>query len=182
MNDRAKSYRRFFLSVGLTIVAILVMTVTSFALWYRSVTVGGNTFQTGVVSININDGLPVITEEDFLFEPGATIVKEFFIENESTIEVYYRIYFENLDGALQNMQEITLLDGDDVIYNGTAAGLLKENAVISEDPLDIGEKVWLTAVFHLPEDGGNAAQEEAMCFDLCADAVQTRNNPDKLFE
>ena len=48
--------------------------------------------------------------------------------------------------------------------------------------MGVGEKVWLTAVFHLSEDAGNAAQEKALCFELCADAVQTRNNPDKLFD
>ncbi|MBO5348061.1 MAG: hypothetical protein J6A45_08000 [Lachnospiraceae bacterium] len=182
MNNGAESCRKFLLSVCLTAVLVLVMAVTSFALWYSSVAVEENTFQTGTLSINLNDGSPVITEEDFLFEPGATIVKEFFIENESTTEVYYRIYFEKLDGVLLDVLEVSIQDGDDIIYNGGATGLTRENAAISKEALSIGEKVWLSAVFHLPEDAGNAAQEEALYFDLCADAVQTKNNPDKLFD
>lgn len=179
---RSITQKRIFKSSCLVIIFLTALAVSTVALWYSSVAVEENTFQTGTLSINLNDGSPVITEEDFLFEPGATIVKEFFIENESTTEVYYRIYFEKLDGVLLDVLEVSIQDGDDIIYNGGATGLTRENAAISKEALSIGEKVWLSAVFHLPEDAGNAAQEEALYFDLCADAVQTKNNPDKLFD
>ena len=70
------------------IIAIIVLAVclciTTFALVYETVSVENNLFHTGEVKINLNDGKPVIREHEFLFEPGMTVVKDFFIENDST--------------------------------------------------------------------------------------------------
>ena len=42
------------------------------------------------VKINLNNGQPIISEHEFLFEPGMTVKKDFFVENMSTDSVYYR--------------------------------------------------------------------------------------------
>ena len=180
--NSGKIRKRLSSGMWLIVALLIALAVSTVALWYTSVAVEGNIFQTGTVSINLNDGVPVITEDEFLFEPGMTVVKDFFIENESTIDVYYRVYFENVEGSSAEVLEVTIKDGDSVIYSGKAADLTKEKAKVSEEILHMDETVWLTAVFHLPEDAGNMSQEKIMIFDICADAVQTRNNPDKLFE
>lgn len=82
------------------IVLALCLVVTTFALVYASVSVENNLFHTGEVKINLNDGEPVIREHEFLFEPGMTVVKDFFIENDSTWDVYYRLYLDNVTGGL----------------------------------------------------------------------------------
>lgn len=182
MSSSGKTRKRLSVGIWLTVVLLIALAVSTIALWYTSVAVEGNVFQTGTVSINLNDGVPVITEEEFLFEPGMTVVKDFFIENESTIDVFYRVYFENVEGSLAEVLEVTIKHGDSVIYSGKAADLTKEKAEALGDVLSVDETIWLTAEFHLPENAGNVAQKKDMLFDICADAVQTKNNPDKLFE
>ena len=75
------------------IITIILLTVclaiTTFALVFASVSVDNNIFKTGEVKINLNDGKPVINEHEFIFEPGMTVKKDFFIENDSTWDVYY---------------------------------------------------------------------------------------------
>lgn len=168
------------------IVAIIVLAVclviTTFALVYASVSVENNLFRTGEVKINLNDGEPVIREHEFLFEPGMTVKKDFFIENESTWDVYYRLYFDNVSGGLADVLEISVKDGDKVLYSGTANELTKKNVVAADDTLKIGQKRNLTVYFHFPEEKGNETQNLDLTFTMCAEATQTKNNPNKLFD
>ena len=166
------------------IIAIIVLAVclciTTFALVYASVSVENNLFHTGKVKINLNDGEPVIQEHEFLFEPGMTVVKGFFIENDSTWDVYYRLYLDNVSGGLSDVLTVTLKDGDRVLYSGTANELTRQN-VVADDTLKIGQRRNLTVTFHYPESSGNGTQNLDLTFTLCAEATQTKNNPNKLF-
>ena len=164
------------------IVLAVCLVVTTVALAYSIASVRDNTFATGGVRINLNDGEPVIRPDEFLFEPGMTVNKEFFIENESTWDVYYRPYFDQVSGGLADVLEVTILDGDKTLYSGKAAELTKQNIAAADDLLRVGERRTLTARFHFPEDSGNAAQNLSLSFTLCADATQTKNNPDRLFD
>lgn len=172
------------LTGGIVAVAVLALClcITTLALVYSMVSVEGNLFQTGRIEINLNDGNPVIEEDEFLFEPGATVEKNFFIENTGTWDVYYKVYMENLEGGLADVLEVSLRDGDTVLYSGTAADFTRENTVASLGSLKLGERRELTISFHFPENAGNSAQNLYLSFDLRADAVQTKNNPDRLFE
>ena len=86
------------------IILVICLCITTFALVYTSVSVENNRFHTGEVKINLNDGKPVIREHEFRFEPGMTVVKSFFVENDSTWDVYYRLY---LDLSLIHISEPT---------------------------------------------------------------------------
>lgn len=167
------------------IVAIVLLTVclciTTFALVYASVSVENNLFHTGEVKINLNNGEPVIREHEFLFEPGMTVRKEFFIENESTWDVYYRIYLDNLSGGLADVLDITVRDGDKILYSGTASELTRQNVAAADDTLKIGQRRNLTVTFYYPEEKGNDTQNLDLTFTMCAEATQTKNNPNKLF-
>ena len=46
----------------------------------------------------------------------------------------------------------------------------------------IKEKRYLKIRIHFPEEAGNEAQNLTISFDIAAQAVQTKNNPDKLFD
>lgn len=168
------------------IIAIIVLAIclciTTFALVYATVTVENNLFHTGEVKINLNDGQPVIQEHEFIFEPGMTVVKSFFIENNSTWDVYYRIYLENISGGLADVLEITIKDGDRILYSGTANELARKNVIAADDTLKIGQRRDLTIVFHYPEISGNETQSLDLTFNLCAEATQTKNNPNRLFD
>ena len=165
------------------IVALAVcLCITTFALVYASVSVENNLFHTGKVKINLNDGKPVIREHEFIFEPGMTVKKDFFIENDSTWDVYYRIYLENVSGGLADVLEITVKDGDRALYSGTASELTQQNVTAADDTLKIGQKRNLTVYFHFPEDKGNETQNRDLTFTMCAEATQTKNNPNRLFD
>ena len=167
----------------IAIVALAVcLCITTFALVYASVSVENNLFHTGKVKINLNDGKPVIREHEFIFEPGMTVKKDFFIENDSSWDVYYRIYLENVSGGLKDVLEITVKDGDRALYSGTASELTQQNVTAADDTLKIGQKRNLTVYFHFPEDKGNETQNRDLTFTMCTEATQTKNNPNRLFD
>ena len=164
------------------IILVICLCITTFALVYTSVSVENNRFHTGEVKINLNDGKPVIREHEFRFEPGMTVVKSFFVENDSTWDVYYRLYLDNVSGGLADVLTVTVKDGDKVLCTGTAGQLTRENVAAAEDILPVGQRRNLTATFHYPGNSGNESENLDLLFTLCAEATQTKNNPNKLFE
>lgn len=176
-----KTQKKLFRSVAAVIILAVCLCATSFALVYKTVTVEDNYFRTGRVSINLNDGQPVIKADEYIFEPGMTVHKTFFIENGSTWDVYYKLYFSEVSGGLADVLEITIKDGDAVLCQGTASALTRQNTS-AQGTLSVGQRKELDIYFHFPEGAGNSAQGESLSFDLCADGVQTKNNPDGQFD
>ena len=163
------------------IVLAVCLVVTTVALAYSIASVRDNTFATGGVRINLNDGEPVIRPDEFLFEPGMTVKKDFFIENDSTGTVYYRLYFAGVSGDLADVLEVEIRDGDTVLLEGKISELTKEQVGVADDILKLKERRELTVSFHFPEEAGNSTQNLYLSFDFKADAVQTKNNPQRLF-
>ena len=179
--SETKTAKRLTGGIIVIIVLAVCLCVTTFALVYASVSVENNLFHTGEIKINLNDGKPVIQEHEFLFEPGMTVVKDFFIENDSTWDVYYRLYLEDVSGGLADVLTVTIKDGDKVLYTGTANELTRQNVAAADDTLKIGQRRNLTVIFHYPENSGNKTQKLDLAFTMCAEATQTKNNPNKLF-
>lgn len=169
-------------SIIMIIILAICLCITTFALILASVSVEENIFHTGIVKINLNDGKPVIEEYEYLFEPGMTVQKSFFIESTSTDDVYYKLYFDNIEGGLADVLGITILDGDTVLFSGTMQELTREKTAAADDILHPNERRDLVIQFHFPNASGNETQNLSLKFDMKADAVQTRNNPDKLFD
>ena len=172
--------------VVIFIVLCVCFCITTFALVYAIVSVEDNVFETGYVAINLNDGEAVIEDPDLYFEPGMTIKKDFFIANESSRPVYYKLYFNALTGELAKVIDITILDKTDPdnvkeLYAGKADDLRRFNVQTVEEPLKANERRELEIVFYLDEKSGNNYQDSGMTFDLCADAVQSDNNPNREF-
>lgn len=182
MHTEKKMARRLTASIIAVCILAFCLCITTFALAWAVVSVDNNLFHTGMIKININDGKPVIEEHEFLFEPGMTVKKDFFIENQSTWDVYYRLYFADVEGGLADVLEITLKDGEKTLYSGKATDLTRENVGAAEDVLRLNERRSLTVYFHFPEEAGNETQNLTLAFSMCADAVQTKNNPDRLFD
>ena len=130
------------------VILALCLCITTFALVYASVSVNNNIFHTGEVKINLNNGKPVIQEHEFLFEPGMTVVKDFFVENESTWDVYYRLYLDNVSGGLADVLTITVKDGDKTLYSGTANELTRQNVLAADDTLKVGQRRDLRGMGH----------------------------------
>ena len=87
MKRSSKTKKRLKGSIVAVIVLAICLCITTYAIVWASVSVNENVFQTGKVQNNLNGGEPVIKEREFLFEPGMTVQKEFFIENKSTCDV-----------------------------------------------------------------------------------------------
>lgn len=177
-----RTNRKLAVSIFTILFLISLLGATTYALIVLSVSVDDNYFKTGSIEINLNDGKPVLNEDEYLFEPGMTVTKSFFIENLSTWEVYYKIYLDDVAGDLSSVLEITISDGDKVLFEGTADELTRSSVKAADDVLEVNEKRDLTITFHYPEAAGNSTQARTLSFKLCAEAVQTKNNPDKLFD
>lgn len=177
----SKTARRLSKGVLAVIILVICLLFTTMALVYSTLSVNNNLFHTGFAKINLNDGKPVISEHEFIFEPGMTVRKNFFIQNESGCDVYYKIYFDNVDGKLSDVLKIRIKDGGKVLYEAKADEFMKKDVAAADDILKIGEKKELAIEFYYPNESGNDTQENELTFNLCAEGVQTKNNPNKLF-
>lgn len=201
MNNKHKTEKKLTGGVVTIIVLIFCLCITSFAIVYATVDVDNNVFKTGWVKINLNDSKPIINDNDLLFEPGMTVCRDFFIENLSTDPegVYYKLYFSGITGGLADVLEVTItskaaatdgagyvplseLSPADVYYSGKVTEL--ERDMVDAVPRKLGdkEKLELVIYFRFPPECGNEAENLTLSFDLCAEAVQSRNNPNKLFD
>ena len=179
--NKLSATKKLTASVIVLVVLSFFLCVTTFALAYSVMVVENNIFQTGYISINLNDKKPIIEENEFVFEPGMTVEKDFFIENNGTESVYYKLYFDNVEGELAKYLKITISDGSKVLYTGTVTELNEKKVAAADDILKADEKRDLVITFAFPTSVGNEAAAQHLYFDLCADAVQTKNNPDRVF-
>lgn len=177
--------KKLNISIATLVVLFLCLCVTAFALAYAMLRVDNNVFETGEIDIDLNGGNPVIKDDEFLFEPGMTVEKSFYIENKGTWAVYYKLYFSNVKGDLGDVLDVTIknADGDGkVLLQGKLSKLNRHNVPVAEDELQVGERRDMTIIFHFPEDAKNTAQSDNVSFELSALAVQTKNNDGKEFE
>ena len=182
MDKTNKAAKKLTASVAAVIVLAVCLCITTLALVYSTVAVDNNLFQTGEIKIDLNGGQPVITEHEYLFEPGMTVEKAFYIENQGTWDVYYKLYFDNIEGGLADVLEVEIRDGGNVLFGGKISDLTKEQVGAVDDILKLNERRNLTISFHYPESAGIDTQALYLSFDLKADAVQTKNNPNRLFD
>ena len=87
-----------------------------------------------------------------------------------------------MSGGLADVLTVTVMDGDETLYAGSVAGLTRENVSAAKDALGIGQRRNLTVYFSFPEESGNEMQKNDLTFTVCAEATQTKNNPDRLFD
>ena len=208
MNRSTKTEKKMWAGVLMVILLTICLAFTTYALVTVTYVVKDNaTYSTGTISINLNDEKPIISEADgFLFEPGVLVEKEFFIRNTGTGDAYYRLYFDAVDDAdsgLADVMEITVTNpgnshrasedcsvhsGVDrgerkytgtVLYKGTMTQLQEKQ--IANDELAPGECRHLYMYFKFPEELGNKYMEKRLSFDVKAEAIQKKNNPNRTF-
>lgn len=175
--------KKLNISIATLVVLFLCLCVTAFALAYAMLRVDNNVFETGEIDIDLNGGKPVIEADEFLFEPGMTVEKSFYIKNNGTWAVYYKLYFSNVKGDLGDVLDVTIKNADgNVLLQGKLSKLNRHNVPVAEDELQVGDRRDMTIIFHFPEDAKNTAQSDNVSFALSALAVQTKNNDGKEFE
>lgn len=183
MTERVTS-RRWMGSAVVTVLLVLGLVVTTLAIGLSVAERPDNIFSTEKIWLNLNNSKPVIAEGEYLFEPGMTVNKTFFLDNEGA-ECWYRLYFDKVSGSLASVMDVTVSDDNKVLLTGKMSDLTK-NSVDWLGILPAAENTGnyrhnMTITFHLPEDAGNAAQGGTLQFDLCADGTQVRNNPGQNF-
>ncbi|MBQ3611542.1 MAG: hypothetical protein IJA01_04660 [Firmicutes bacterium] len=176
--------KKLIINASTLIILCIGLCVASFAAALLLLEVRDNTYQTGGIAIDLNGGEPVITEDEFLFEPGMTVEKEFYIQNNSTWDVYYKLWFTNVSGSLADALEVTVKDADgNILGQGVLSQLTPDNVpLVNDDTLAIDQKKTMKIIFHFPEEKGNIYQGDRTEFQLNAISVQTKNNPDKEYE
>lgn len=179
------SKKRLSISLTALIALCLGLCVTSFALGYTFLRVEDNFFHTGTVDIELQESNFVIqgsSTGDFLFEPGMRVYKTFTLENKSTDPngVWYKLYFKDISGSLAHIIDVTIYDGATEVLSGKLSTLTRANAT-ALDQLALNESRTFKVEFHYPESEGNAGQGGTAEFTICAEAVQSKNNPNGLF-
>ena len=112
------------------------------------------------------------------------VQKNFFIENEGSIDAYYKIYLEDVKGDLADVLEATITEKESgkVLYKGLVSDLTRGSAAVDDGTLAAGERKDLTILFYFPKERGNEAQDKTLSFRMGATATQVRNNPGHSFE
>ena len=182
MDKTGKTGRKAVGSIAAIAALFLMLAATTYALVASFVSVEDNLFETGKVQIELNGGKTVFDGSDMNIEPGHSLVRDFTVENTGSADIHYRLYLENVEGALQEVLTFSVYDGDKLLFTGKAKDFSKQSPCISETPLAVGETRTLTAVVKMDEAAGNAYQTAGITFDMTAETVQAKNNPDKAFE
>ena len=181
MQNNQQTGKKIKKSITAIVILSICLCITTFALVWSMAWVNSNIFSTGKIDIDINDGKPVIEEHEYLFKPGMKVVKEFYIQNNSTCEAYYKIYFDDITGGLADVMEVTIRDDKQVLFFGKPSELTKQLVSSATDPLHLKEKKELEIEFHYPKES-SSTKDPTLTFTLCADAVQTKNNPNREFD
>lgn len=171
--------KKLLIGIALTLLLAAGFLLVTADLAYAATALEGNLFQSNTVSINLNDGEPLLRENELLLLSGVTAEKEFFIENNSPCAISYRLYLADVSGELRDMVVVTIKDGDTVLYSAPASQLTAENTAMVDEALASGQRKYLTACFSLSEEYGNEAQSLTLKFTLCAEAIQAQRNAEK---
>ncbi len=123
------------------------------------------------VQIDLNGGRPVLSPGEALLAPGNTVQTDFYIRNVGNSPIRYKLYFHGLSGGLAEILQITVRNGETVLYAGTPADLTKKQVSAADDKLFPGQVRNLQILFHFPADAGNDAQDLFLDFELSADGM-----------
>lgn len=138
-------------SVVVIIILSVCLTITTFAL-ATSLTISGNlTISMGNIGVRFVDDegketTDPIVEIDAL-GLGDTITRDFQIQNTSSAAIYYILYFENVQGEMAKLIDVTITHDDTVLFEGKLADITEEYAkrtvgtVASEIAMQVAEGV-----------------------------------------
>jgi len=174
--------KKIYLNMASIITLFSLLAVITYALFYFTLTIEDNFFETGFVKINFNNGERVFDENDLALAPGDSIKKPMTIKNIGTGSIYYRIFLENVDGNLKDAIVFNIYDEGVLVKTVVTADFTFDNAFVSDVSLDVDEQKDYMVEAVMSSDAGNNYRDNYITFDFIARAVQSKNNPDKEFE
>ncbi|MDR1628918.1 MAG: hypothetical protein LBS36_01690 [Oscillospiraceae bacterium] len=181
MNASKKTERRLIVCLSAIAILFVMLVITTYALVYSMVALDGSFFDNAYVALDLNQGKPVFSVRDTKLAPGGSFSKPFTITNRGTVDVWYRIYLEDVRGTLAEAVDCEIYEGGELVHSGRLSELTQNGAYVSISGLAVNETRTLTAVLKMPGGTPNDYNGGWVTFDLAADAVQLRNNPGKLF-
>ncbi len=161
------------------VIITVICTITAIAIFICSLNKVG-VLRANKVKINFNDGAPLM-ESSVALSPMETWTGRAFIENTGKCSVYYRLYLKNIDGALSDKIELTVMIDGNIFYQGVASEFTINNAIVSEKEFNKGEKADVLLILFFNAETEDEGQSKDFRFEVQVDAVQTKNNPNKLF-
>lgn len=133
-------------------------------------------FLIGTIDINLNDGRPIINENEILFIPGICYKKDLWVKNDSTYTVQYGFYLSEIKGNFNGLL-ITLKDNNNIIiYSGKVIEFTKDNISYYYETIDIDQRINLSVTFELPTETGSAYKNTNISFVLNCKAIPFKNN------
>lgn len=180
MNEQ-KLKKKLTVMIVTVVLLSIGLTMTSIALASSIAQVWNNRFTMSMgVELAINEGKPVVDVTDMVYEPGGTYQSEFPISNLGTFDVWYRVYFTDVNGVLKDYITVAIKEADGtVLCKGTMSELTSDKVAVSS--LAAGETKTLGIEFYFSPKAGNTAQGQTVSFNITANATQKQNNPDKDF-
>ena len=118
-------------------------------------------------------------EDITLVEPGMTLRGDFCVVNDSTFDVYYRLYFSRLEGGLKDILQATILDKEtgEVLYGPVALSSME-----SADNFPQGKTLAshqsrdMVLELYFPKDAGNEYQNQSLSCEINVEMTQVCNN------
>lgn len=181
LNKKNRRWNRVWKRMFFAVLLVIGLSVTTLALAWNEVVVENNLFQTGTVKVDLNGGEPVFAE-DILFEPGMVVQKSFTITNEGSTDVFYRLWFSEIEGGLAKKLTVKVTDGDQTIFSGTLMDMMGQKSEGANGTLEEGQEKEITIEFALPAETGDDMQGTSASFDLNLDAVQKAHNSGEEFQ
>lgn len=178
--DFKKTFKKIFNKKTAPIFITAILTIAAIIIFSCSLSRVGF-FRSNKVEISFNEGTSLM-ESPASLSPGETWSKHTSIENTGKSSIYYRFYLDKLDGQLKDYIELCVMLNGNVCFEGLATEFNVKNAVVGEEALSKGEKVDILIVVFLSDDTVINDENAGFSFDIKVDAVQSKNNPDKIFK
>lgn len=165
--------KKIAVSAFAALALVLVAVGVAVAMFWAHERLPENRFAAGTVEIALEGGF-----DSANIELGHTVVEDFTVTNKGGADAYWRLRFDNLQGALADALDVTVIDESGVqVYRGSAVDLDSGRAFAQgSQVLGSGQSATFTVQVHMREAAGNAYQGADVTFDVVVDAVQSKNN------
>lgn len=171
----------FKLVMNTVMMALLSIILSILSLFMHFSPIAGETasFDSAAVDIDLNGGNKIFDNACAVLVPGEEVRRNFTITNSGNVAVWYRLIVSDADGPLADHATIAYYDGGSLLYEESVKGSAAVDGYIGS--MTPGQQLHLTAVLKLTGSDILTMRTSYMTFDITAQAVQLRNNPNRDF-
>ncbi len=164
-------------SIALVFLLVVTFAIVTYAVLRATTRVSDHFVQTGEISITFDTETQIFDGVDYNLEPGASVVQTLSVKNVGTGALYFRLYFENVEGIVSDQLTFNFYDEDGALVKSVSAKeFTSDNYLESTVALEVGETVEYEVIVTMGKSAGNTYQDQSLTFDIVALAVQSKNN------